>query len=78
MIIKDQSVWRHVKTGNLYRVIFANVLNATNAQNGQRMVVYTREDDPAKTDKYVREIVEFSTRFELVVEPTAMDEDDEP
>lgn len=60
LVIGD--IYKNKKTGNLYRIVdFA--INATNAQDGQRMVCYA----PANSDDYlyVREINEFEKKFVL-------------
>ena len=51
--------YRHKKTGRPYWLLKKNILNATNAQYDQRMVMYTN----GKED-FVREIVEFNEKFE--------------
>lgn len=56
-----KSLWRHKKTGNIYEVSYMEVINCTNAQDGQIMVLYKRG---GKT--FVREINEFKEKFEPV------------
>lgn len=53
----------HTKTGNLYCVMRRGIINATNAQDGQRMVHYTRWDDPDGLH-FVRRETEFAEKFE--------------
>ena len=53
----------HTKTGNLYRVLRRGIINTTNAQDGQRMVHYTRWDDPDGLH-FVRRELEFAEKFE--------------
>lgn len=63
------SVYRHLKTGNLYVVERQPILNATNAQSGQRMVLYRRHGaEAAGGNWFVREENEFSAKFEAVPE----------
>ena len=51
--------YKNNKTGDLYEVIeFA--INATNAQDGQEMVIYKKVD---KDQKFVREKNEFFEKF---------------
>lgn len=49
--------WTHVKTGNQYTHL-GHVINATNLQSGQRMVLYERDGH-----RYVREESEFLEKF---------------
>lgn len=55
------SIYKNKKTGNIYEVIRDTVINATNAHDGQRMVLY--RDNTGK--HYVREFDEFNEKFEL-------------
>lgn len=62
------TVWRHKRTGNLYRIEGA-ASNATNAQNGQAMLLYRREGEKTV---YVREFREFMDKFkDMKTEPYA-------
>lgn len=54
--------YRHRKSGDRYLVLDISVMNATNKQAGQPMVLYQNEDG----DKFVREHREFYNKFELV------------
>ena len=57
-------VWEHKKTGHMYTVVEPGiVMNATNAQDGQLMVVYRRTDG-SDAQVYVRE-QEGSIEFRL-------------
>lgn len=61
------ATYRHKKTGKLYQVAdtmgFLKVINTTNAQDGQEMVMYL---DPKKPNKiFVREKKEFEEKFTL-------------
>lgn len=51
------TICKHNKTGNLY-IKLGEVINATNAQEGQQMVIYTRNDET-----FVRELREFEAKF---------------
>ena len=56
--------FKHLKTGNIYEVIRDDIINCTNANDKQIMVLY-------KSDKYpdllfVREINEFKIKFEEI------------
>lgn len=60
--------YRHKKTGRIYQVADNNnlieVINTTNAQDGQRMVMYL---DPSKPNMiFVREKNEFNKKFEKI------------
>lgn len=60
--------FRHNKTGNLYRALYSKVVvNATNAQDGQEMILYERVGQPGTF--YVREYNEFLQKFTMVTEP---------
>lgn len=59
--IKKDSIWINLKNQNVYRV-HATVLNATNDQNGQVMILYSLLDDPEAL-LYVRERAEFLAKF---------------
>lgn len=53
----------HLKTGKLYEVVMLNyIINATNDQDGQRMVLYRNE----KNEFFVREFAEFEQKFSWV------------
>jgi len=56
--------YEHLKTGNTYKVYEEYIINATNKVDGQRMVLYARED--GKGAMYVREYDEFMEKFELI------------
>lgn len=51
----------HKKTGNEYSIISEEVINCTNAQDEQQMVLYTR-----KGMLFVREKEEFEEKFVYV------------
>lgn len=57
--------YRNKKTGNVY-VVLGQVTNATNAQDGQEMVLYARDEGWARSQKFVRDINEFTEKFEEV------------
>lgn len=54
---------KNLKTGNLYQVI-GGALDCTNAHDGQKMVVYTRDGE-----LLVRESAEFSQKFAFICYP---------
>lgn len=56
--------WKHKKTDNVYVLIF-NALNCTNAQDGQKMVLYRRHNTDINADHeyFVREVNEFKEKF---------------
>jgi hypothetical protein len=56
--------YKHLKTGNIYEVIRDDVINCTNANDDQIMVLYTSEK--AKGKIFVREKTEFLQKFELI------------
>ena len=54
----------NLKNGKTYEVVTFNAINATNAQNGQKMVVYIGEQtNEIKKGVFVREYSEFMTKF---------------
>jgi hypothetical protein len=60
----NPKIYVHLKTGNLYLVIHRGLVNATNAQNGQKMVLYTPYVKGSEhLDWYVRDEAEFDTKF---------------
>lgn len=55
----------HIKTGNEYKVVNQDCVNATNGENdGQRMVVYSTLP-PISPFSYVRDYDEFWAKFKL-------------
>lgn len=56
--------FKHLKTGNPYEVIREDVINCTNANDHQIMVLYKRSDCPELI--FVREKEEFYQKFEEV------------
>jgi len=50
----------HKKTGNKYIVLSDTIINCTNKDDGQRMVLYTRNDM-----LFVREYSEFREKFDF-------------
>ena len=54
----------NLKNGKTYEVVSFDAINATNAQDGQRMVVYIGEQaNEIKKGVFVREYNEFMTKF---------------
>lgn len=63
-------LFRNKKTGQLY-VKLREAVNATNAQDGQKMILYAqvwKSGDVEAKPLYVREAGEFNEKFERVVE----------
>lgn len=64
--------YKHIKSGRIYEVIFLDVINATNKDDGKQMVLYKGEQRHLKKDGsgfvrlFVREIDEFLEKFELI------------
>ena len=56
--------YRNIKNGNIYEVIRDDVINCTNANDNQIMVLYKSEEHPDLL--FVREISEFNIKFEEV------------
>ena len=56
--------YKHLKTGNIYEVIRDDVINCTNANDEQIMVLYKSEKSPDLL--FVREKTEFLQKFELI------------
>lgn len=66
-------IYRHKKTGNLYKAWIFDAINCTNAQDGQVMVIYKRalrtvrsDGEPPTSPCFVREANEFYEKFERV------------
>lgn len=55
-------LYKHKKTGHLYRVI-ANATDCTNSRDSNAVVVYSRE---GSGDVFVRDAAEFREKFDLV------------
>ncbi len=56
--------YRNNKNGNIYEVIREDVINCTNANDGQVMVMYKSIEHPEML--FVREINEFKIKFTLI------------
>ena len=56
--------YRNIKNQNIYEVIREDVINCTNANDGQTMVLYKSEKSPDLL--FVREKSEFLQKFELI------------
>jgi hypothetical protein len=56
--------FKHLKTGNIYEMVRDDVINCTNANDEQIMVLYKREDKPDLI--FVREKEEFYKKFEKI------------
>ncbi len=59
-----KTAFRHIKTGNTYFMIRDDVINCTNANDHQIMVLYERPDFPELI--FVREKEEFYKKFEKI------------
>lgn len=59
-------LYRHLKTGNLYRLLTVAV-DCTNALNGRSVAIYCPDDNEHSI--YVRELEEFESRFVPVQVP---------
>lgn len=57
--------YRNLKNGKIYEVLSFDVINKTNEQDGQQMVVYIgdKDDGSGKKGIFVREINEFDRKF---------------
>jgi hypothetical protein len=62
---KIEGTWRNNKTGDLYLINDGNVIDATNATNGEVMVLY-RKAHHNPPQQYVREKAEFLQKFTKV------------
>jgi acyl carrier protein len=57
-------IYKNKKTGKFYTVLCEDFINATNAQDGQRMVYYVGEKKYGSGDnRFVREYDEFHEKF---------------
>jgi len=64
--ILPKQIWIHNKTGNTYiNCEPAIVINATNENDGQEMIVYHRQDTSKDGNTYVRERNEFLHKFSI-------------
>jgi hypothetical protein len=60
-------LYKHTKTGRNYWAYTSDITNATNAQDGQRMVLYFgRYKDSGKIGAFVREYTEFHEKFKMI------------
>ena len=56
--------YRNIKNGNIYEVIRDDIINCTNANDDQIMVLYKSYEHPDLL--FVREINEFKIKFEEI------------
>ena len=56
--------YKNIKNQNIYEVIREDVINCTNANDGEVMVLYKSEKSPDLV--FVREKSEFLQKFELI------------
>lgn len=54
--------FKHLKTGNIYEMLRDDVINCTNVNDGQVMVLYKSDKHPDMI--FVREKTEFYSKFE--------------
>lgn len=59
-------IYKHLKTGKLYGVLPHTIINATNAQDGQEMIIYVGESKEGELKIFVREKTEFLKKFKKV------------
>lgn len=65
----NNKLYKNKKTDRVYEILNDTVFNATNAQNGQRMILYKLVNMNTNMI-FVREKEEFFEKFELVGEIT--------
>lgn len=58
-------IFKHLKTGNIYTMLRDDIINCTNANDEQIMVLYKREDKPDLL--FVREKEEFYKKFKEII-----------
>jgi hypothetical protein len=59
--------FKHKKSGRIYEVISNQVINATNSQDGQEMILYSGDKkDGSGKGIFVREAKEFYEKFEKI------------
>jgi len=56
----------HLKSGRHYSVEFKHIINATNENDGQRMVLYTGRRKDGSHGTFVREYKEFMNKFKKI------------
>lgn len=61
-ITKVTKFAKHNKTGNTYLIISMEIINATNSNDGQQMVLYSN----LTSQLFVREKVEFLNKFTVI------------
>jgi hypothetical protein len=66
-MISPDSIWQHIKTGNIYLVL-GNSINCTNAQDGQMMIRYMELSFDPRLE-FVRLESEFVEKFRQLSEP---------
>lgn len=60
----------HKKTNKIYRVFDIDIINATNANDGQEMFLYQNNNG----DMFVRELEEFCSKFESLPDTKEIEE----
>ena len=66
----DTCVYRNDKNKKLYVLLYAEAINVTNAQDGQRMAVYVNSDGHV----FCREYSEFVAKFTKLGDEVATEE----
>ena len=61
-ILKVTKFAKHNKTGNTYFVLSLEIVNATNSNDGQRMILYANSTGQL----FVRELEEFLCKFTII------------
>lgn len=60
-------LYKHKKSGRYYEVVSKNIINATNINDGQVMIMYIGEKkDGSGKGVFVREVNEFLEKFEFI------------
>jgi len=76
-LIEHYSIWRHRKTGETYRVVWADVINESH--DSQRIMLYRPElvgpAIPRGHTRFVQDVAEFLEEFELI---SNLDEQEDP
>ena len=55
---------KNLKNGNIYEIIREDIINCTNSNDGELMVMYKNDKFPDKI--FVREKTEFYQKFEIL------------
>jgi len=63
----ESSQYKHIKSGKLYTVL-GIIINATNSNDGQKMVLYAGSDLFGTHRLFVRDKTEFFEKFVCVID----------